>query len=190
MLALLLAAVQPAEPAPAPDCSYDLEAMLALDRQAFDQDMGGGWRVLDMKDGCEIAAAELIRAWRHEKRDHAHILYWHEGQLRASGGQTAEGIALFRLTYMPAENDTHFGWNHYVSGTIAFLEGDREALVGAITRLKAVPGPKSNSITLPDGTVKQLVWPPNLKVLEAFERCWGKTYKEAYGSEACAAPKP
>ena len=31
---------------------------------------------------------------------------------------------------------------------------------------------------------------PNLNVLEAFERCWGKTYAEAYGTEACAAPKP
>jgi hypothetical protein len=31
-------------------------------------------------------------------------------------------------------------------------------------------------------------WPPNLNVLEAFERCWGKTYREAYNTEACAAP--
>lgn len=45
MLALLLAAAQPADAltAPAPDCSYDLAAMLALDRDAFDQDMEGGW---------------------------------------------------------------------------------------------------------------------------------------------------
>lgn len=189
MLALLLAAAQPAETAPAPDCAYDLEAMLALDRDAFDQDMDGGWRVLDMKEGCEIATAELIRTWRHEKRDHSHILYWHEGQLRASAGQTAEAIALFRLTYKPTEEDTYFGWNHYVSGTLAFLESDREALAAAITRLKALPEPQNNSFAQPDGTMIQISWPPNLNVLEAFERCWGRSYKEAYGSEACAAPR-
>jgi hypothetical protein len=189
MLALLLAAAQPAEPAPAPDCSYDLEAMLALDRDAFDQDLQGGWRPLSMKEGCEIAAAELIREWRHTKREHASILYWHEGQMRAFGGQTDEAIALFRLTYKPAEEDADFGWNHYVSGTIAFLEGDREQLDAAIARLKTIPEAESSSFTLPDGTVVKMSWPPNLNVLEAFERCWGKTYKEAYGTEACAAPR-
>ncbi len=191
MLALLLAAAQPAEPPPAPDCSYDLEAMLALDRQAFDQDMDGGWRALGMKDGCEIAAAELIRAWRHEKRDHDGILYWHEGQMRAFGGQTAEAIALFQRTYNPPEFDHGFGWNFYVSGTIAFLLGKREHLQESIAGLKALkaPKPEDNSITLSDGTVIQMSWPPNLNVLEAFERCWGKSYKEAYGTEACVAPK-
>jgi hypothetical protein len=188
MFALLLAAAQPAEPAPAPDCSYDLEAMLALDRSAFDQDMAGGWRVLGMKDGCEIATAELIRAWRHEKRDHSSILYWHEGQLRAEAGQTDEAIALFRLTYKSVALDAGFGWNNYVDGTIAFLEGDRETLSIAIERQRHLPMPQISMIR-PDGTPAKISWPPNLKVLEAFERCWGKSYKEAYGTEACAAQR-
>lgn len=187
MFALLLAATQPAEPASAPDCSYDLEAMLALNRNAFDQDMGGGWRTLANKDGCEIAAAELIRAWRHEKRDHAHILYWHEGQMRAYGGQTVEAIALFRLTYKPAEEDAEFGWNHYVSGSIAFLTGDRDKLHKSIEGLKTIPKPAGEMFG-PDGKPISIIWPPNLNVLEAFERCWGKPYKEAYGTVACAAP--
>lgn len=185
MFALLLAAAQPAKPVPAPDCSYDLEAMLALDRNAFDQDLQGGWRVLAAKDGCEIATAELIRAWRHEKRDHTHILYWHEGQLRAEAGQTSEAVALFRLTYQPADEDAGFGWNHYVSGTIAFLQRDRKGLAAAMTLLKAVPEPDNNSFTRPDGTVVQLTWPPNLKVLEAFERCWDNSYAEAYSENRC-----
>jgi hypothetical protein len=195
MLALLLAAAQLADPTPAlpPDCTYDLEAMLALDRQAFDQTLpDGGWRALGKKDGCEIAAAELIREWRHEKRDHEAILYWHEGQMRAFGGQTAEAIALFQRTYNPPEFDQSFGWNFYVSGTIAFLLGNREHLRESIAGLKSLkaPKPEDNSLTLSDGTVIQMSWPPNLNVLEAFERCWGKIYKEAYSSEACAAPKP
>lgn len=189
MLALLLAAAQPADTPPAPDCSYDLEAMLALDRKAFDQTLpDGGWRVLALKDGCEVAAAELIRAWRHEKRDHEGILYWHEGQMRAFGGQTEEAIALFKLTYKSFELDAGFGWNNYVDGTIAFLEGDRETLTTAIERQKSLPKPQISMVRA-DGTPANISWPPNLNVLEAFERCWGKSYKEAYGTEACAAPK-
>lgn len=111
MFALLLAAAQPAEPAPAPDCSYDLEAMLALDRKAFDQTLpDGGWRSL-YERGCYAEAAELIRAWRHEKRDHASILYTHEGQMRAYAGQIDEAIALLLLTYKPMDRDARFGWN-------------------------------------------------------------------------------
>ncbi len=188
LFSVLLAAAQPAEARPAPDCSYDLDAMLALDRNAFDQNLEGGWRPLGMKDGCEIAAAELIRAWRHEKRDHDTILYWHEGQMRAFGGQTEAAIALFQVTYKAPEFDTDFGWNHYVSGTIAFLLGKREHLRQSIDRLKAIPEPENNSFTRPDGTVMTMSWPPNLNVLEAFDRCWGKTYKEAYSTKACAAP--
>lgn len=186
LLALILAATDPApEVAHPPDCSYDLDAMLALDRDAFDQDMEGGWRVLAMKDGCEIAAAELIREWRHEKRDHSTILYWHEGQMRAFGGQTSEALDLFQLTYKPPEFDADFGWNHYVSGTIAFLLRDREHLRRSITALEAVPRPDSLTMTRADGTTFEMAWPPNLDVLKAFDKCWDKTYSEAYATAQC-----
>lgn len=188
--ALLLAFAQPdpaSAPAPAPDCSYDLDAMLALDRDAFDQDIpNGGWRGLSNK-GCHEEAAELIRVWRHEKRDHASILYWHEGQMRAYAGQTKEAIALFERTYTAPEEDTDFGWNYYVSGTIAFLRGDREALTRATEGLATLPEPSNNTFTRPDGTVITMSWPPNMNVLKGFEKCWGKPYKEAYG-RACTAP--
>jgi len=76
---ILLTAAQPVPSVEAadPDCSYDLEAMLELDRDAFDQDLpDGGWRALSQK-GCAEEAAELIREWRHEKRDHTSVLYTH-----------------------------------------------------------------------------------------------------------------
>ncbi|GMN03182.1 hypothetical protein [Erythrobacter sp. MTPC3] len=193
---LTLAAAQPANaaeaaaapgPAARPDCSYDLDAMLALDRNAFDQDIpDGGWRALS-KDGCHSEAAELIRIWRHAKRDHNSILYWHEGQMRAFAGQTKEAIALFSRTYTAPEDDADFGWNHYVSGTIAFLRKDREHLQAAIGRLKTIPEPENNSFTRPDGTTVQMSWSPNLNVLEGFEKCWEKSYAEAYGNRDCSA---
>lgn len=190
LIAFSLVAVQPAEPAgaPQPDCTYDLEAMLTLDRDAFDQDMDGGWRVLSRKDGCELAAAELIREWRQTKRDHTGILYWHEGQMRALAGQTDAAISLFRLTYNPPETDADFGWNYYVSGTIAFLMRDRENLSAAIEELKTIPEPADNSFTRPDRTTAQLRWPPNLNVLEGFEKCWDESYADAYGNRDCSAP--
>lgn len=190
---LLLALAQPEapdpQPKPQPDCSYDLDAMLELDRQAFDQDLpDGGWRGLSRK-GCDEAAAELIREWRHEKRDHTSVLYWHEGQMRASVGQTEEAIALFELTRSSIDDDADFGWNHYVDGTIAFLRGHREGLERAKARLSKVPEPADNSFTRPDGTVIQMNWPPNMNVLKRFEYCWGRSYNDAYGSEDCTPPE-
>ena len=185
MFALLLAAAQPAEPAPAPDCSYDLEAMLALDRKAFDQTLpDGGWRSL-YERGCYAEAAELIRTWRHEKRDHASNLYTHEGQMRAYAGQIDEAVALLRLTYKPMDEDSGFGWNFYMDGTIAFLERDREGLATAVERLSAIPRPTSASMFRADGSPIFADWPPNLKVLKALERCWDKSYAEAYSENEC-----
>ncbi|XAP76638.1 hypothetical protein ABC955_08505 [Citromicrobium bathyomarinum] len=196
LLSLILALAQPvpgADTGPstasaAPDCSYDLDAMLALDRDAFDQDMDGGWRALAKKEGCELAAAELIREWRYAKRAHDSILYWHEGQMRAYAGQTDQAIALFRITYHPPEEDADFGWNHYVSGTIAFLARDRDGLRRSIEGLKQVPDSDQRHVTAADGTVFEISWPPNLNVLEAMERCWDRPYREAYSAAACRAP--
>lgn len=187
--ALLLTLAQPEAPVETStsDCSYNLEIMLELDRAAFDQDIpDGGWRGLSNK-GCYEEAAELIRTWRHQKRDHNSILYWHEGQMRAYAGQTEEAVALFRRTYTAPEDDGDFGWNHYVSGTIAFLRRDREALTAAIDRLSKIPEPAKNTFTQRDGTVIKMSWPPNMNVLKGFEACWDKSYKDAYGS-ACTAP--
>ncbi|MDJ0641880.1 MAG: hypothetical protein QNJ15_03600 [Erythrobacter sp.] len=186
-VALLLIVSEPVDlVAEAHDCSYDLEAMLELDRIAFDQDLDGGWRLL-FNRGCHVEAAELIREWRHEKRDHASILYTHEGQMRAYAGQDREAVALLRLTYKPSDQDVS-GWNFYMDGTIAFLERNRKALLRAIERLKAVPSPNTRMV-LADGSEAKIKWPLNLDVLEAFERCWERTYAEATAPEGeCRRP--
>ncbi|MDE1468065.1 hypothetical protein [Aurantiacibacter sp. D1-12] len=185
LFSILLLASTPQEPQPTEvDCSYDLEEMLALDLDTFDQDLDGGWRPLSMQ-GCHAEAAELIREWRYEKRAHNSILYWHEGQMRAFAGQTDEALALFALTYKPADLDADFGWNHYVDGTIAFLRRDRERLALAMERLAEVPEPDDLTATMPDGTVVTMSWPPNMNVLQAFDHCWEETYSDAYGDSNC-----
>ena len=179
MLTALLLTLAGSQVALSPDCGYDRDAMLSLDRTAFDQSPVG-WRSIGEVEGCEIVAADLIRDYRYERRDNTSILYWHEGQLRAFGGQTNEAIDLLMLAYKPPEWDADFGFNHYASGTIAFLLRDRDWLRASIENLKAVPRPEGEI----EGS-----WPPNLPVLEAMERCWNQTYRKAYKSASCYAPQ-
>ncbi len=54
-------------------CHYDRAALMALDEDAFDQDMAGGWRKLEY-DGCEAEAADLIRDWRVAHKAKGHVL--------------------------------------------------------------------------------------------------------------------
>jgi len=76
---MLFLALALALQAPAAACTYDRAAMLALDEQAFDQDMAGGWRPLSGR-GCHREAADLIRDWRdaHPGRlRRPYLLFWH-----------------------------------------------------------------------------------------------------------------
>ena len=131
------------------DCSYDRMAMIALSQNEFDQDMSGGWRKL-ADAGCEREAADLIADWRTTHKSRSTTLYWHEGQMRASIGQYDAAIALFEKARKSESEDAGWGWNHYVDGTIAFLRGDKAALLATRTRLSLMPEPEGakNAISL------------------------------------------
>ncbi|MBO9697196.1 MAG: hypothetical protein J7499_13445 [Sphingopyxis sp.] len=173
---LLIAA---ASEAPA-KCSHDFQAMLRLDRNAFDQDMIGGWRSL-AASGCELEAAELIRKWREAHLAEDPTLHWHEGQMRANVGQYEEAIVLFEASLDPASRQ-RWGWNLYVDGSIAFLKGDLEALRLARERLAVLPAPPElKKLKDVHGNPATVRWPMNLHILDAFIRCWGQSYKAAYG---------
>ena len=163
------------------DCSYDRMAMIALSQNEFDQDMSGGWRKL-ADAGCEREAADLIADWRTTHKSRSTTLYWHEGQMRASIGQYDAAIALFEKARKSESEDAGWGWNHYVDGTIAFLRGDKAALLTARTRLSLMPEPEGakNAIDI-HGNPVETVWPLNLDVLDSLISCWGKSYNEAYG---------
>ncbi|MFA6122440.1 hypothetical protein [Sphingomonas sp.] len=180
----LLLAILAQAAAAAQGCQYDRSALMALDQNAFDQDITGGWRKLEL-DGCEVEAANLIRDWRMAHKATESILFWHEGQLRADIGQTAAAIALFQQSYKTVQQDHGLGWNLYVDGTIAFLERDRQAFDAAKAKLIALP--RSGNLTMqgPNGQPIPLKWPLNLNVFEGLERCWEQPYKVAY---ACSMP--
>lgn len=185
LVALLLSPAATDAPA---DCSYDREAMLALDLQAFDQQQNAGWRALQAR-GCLAEAAELLAAYQAAHPDEAGLLAWHEGQMRAALEQRDAAIALFKAS-RKGEAEDFQGWNAYVDASIAFLQNDRPALVAARERLAAVPKPEGMKLTMeqPDGKVLEMAWPPNLNVVDGLIACFGKTYKEAYNAPCRSRP--
>jgi len=184
MIPTLLAALA-LQAAPAPDpCPVDRDAMLALGIHAFDQDMNGGWRVLAQRPGCEGRAADLIRDYRAFVQARTAILYWHEAQLRANLGETEAAIALMERARKPEDA----AWNFYVDASIAFLRGDRAALARAREGLAGVPAPEGfREQVLPNGY--RVRWPMNLDVVDGLVRCFGRPYRDAYGSNECRRPE-
>lgn len=168
-------------------CIEDRQALLALEYGAFDQDPKLGWRSVADRPECRLEAADLLREYHERLRARGEpviwetqqgavtlsetgevgILYWHEGQLRAFAGQTAEAVTLFRKSLRPAGKN-YGAWNQYALGSIAFLEGDLQEL-------------ERNANVLQEYDPASL----NLKVLQRMIHCFGTTYAHAYGSESC-----
>lgn len=159
-------------------CEFDREKMLALDQNAFDQDMNGGWRKLGNTPKCQAVAADLIRDYRAHHKNDALILYWHEGQTRAGIGQNIEAIALFEKSRHVPDNGS--GWNQYVDATVAFLHGDRKAFDAARKELASLPRQAGYDLKYPDG--REVPWPMNLEVVDGLGKCFDKSYNEAYGT--------
>ena len=199
LLSIALAAALGAAPEPpkAPDCSYDRDAMLAMEPDAFDQDLEGGWRPLADR-GCQREAADLLTAYAAQpKAAGRNIILWHAGQMRAEAGQYPQAIALMQRTYAPKDTDPGY-WNAYVDGTIAFLQRDRAALEKARAALIAIPTPEQIAGALKDGRYHfttaggqqvDAPWPPNLDVLDGFLRCFDRDYHDAMGSQSCRNPE-
>ncbi|MBO9708650.1 MAG: hypothetical protein J7521_10585 [Caulobacter sp.] len=176
----------------APDCRVDREALLALDYEAFEHDMNGGWRPLGSVDGCEAAAADLLRDYRlrnggavaAKRIEHLSSLMRHESQLAAAAGQTGRAIALRRA----ARGSPAWENFYYDSATIAFLERDKAKLLENRAKLAALPKPEGHDEAVA-AYVKKYgppgpVWPPNLDAVDGLIACFDKPYAEAY-SFAC-----
>jgi len=159
-------------------CIFDRAKLLALDEYSFDQDMNGGWRAVAQHEDCTEIAADLIREYRETRGLVSTVLYWHEGQLRASAGSTDEAIRLFEKS---RKAEDAFGWNLYVDASIAFLKHDKPALLSAREALARLPRPKDFDPRDAKGKAVTISWPPNLSVVDGFITCFDRKYKEAYG---------
>ncbi len=183
VLGLMVLGLAVGEGSVPPDCTFDRSALLAEDVKTFDGDMHGGWRPLAEK-GCMREAADLIAAWRAAHpdlpADRAMGIAWHEGQMRASFGDTAGAIADLSLSLKhpdPAFRD-------YVVATIAFLKHDRPGLLAARAALAAEPKPDGFDAAAADARARYgdvVVWPINLDKVDGLIACFDKPYKAAYG---------
>lgn len=182
---------EPPQPARAAACEVDTSAMLKLSPDQFDQDLNGGWRTLGHQPGCELAAADLIAAYRKAHwgaltSSELHTSYWHEGQGRAMAGRYAEAVPLLMAGVDPKDVGDR---EDYALGTIAFLDHDLAALKAARARLAKTPEPPdwSEAVARYKGQGRELKWPMNLDILDGLIRCFDKPYREAYGSAECQA---
>lgn len=177
------------------------ERLLNLPERAFDQDFSSGWRAIDTQPGCHRAAGEMLQAYilyaKPVPPKAVATLRWHAGQVFASDGDYARALAFFHGTCEPADPEGQTSvWNLYVKGTIASLEGSRPDLDAATEALAARRVTKAEivarkrflaanpNISMPPGFLTE---PQNLAVLRGLQRCWGKSYKEAYGA-SCNRP--
>lgn len=177
-------------------CGAHQGKYLNLTFNAFDQTMGGGWREVADKPGCQKAAADLVAKYRDEVlRQQAAGLDFHEGQLRARAGETATAIRLFKqnLAFKKSWGD-RFPLHDilFIEATIAFLEHDRPTLQAKRDQLAALPKPEGFDAMAADFERRfpqaSMTWPPNLWNLDAFLACFDKAYGEV--DAACYAPKP
>ena len=176
------------------DCAHDREALLALEPEAFDQDMEGGWRPLADR-GCLKEAADLLAAYAALPKAVGNtMIIWHEAQMRAELGHKAQAIALMERSRKPANPADPGYWNVYVDGMLAYMRQDRSGLEQARARLVAIPTPAGMGAEVKNGRYQftteggqqvDVAWPPNLDVLDGLLRCFDKPYAEAYGSKAC-----
>lgn len=189
---VLMAALAAGPVAPAP-CAIDTAAALALPPARFDQDPKAGWRPLGARPECASAAADLIASYRKARwatltPSELHLNYWHEGQLRATVGQSERAVPLLMAGVDP---ETDIGFEDYALGTIAFLNRDLAGLKAARARLAALPAPPDFEQTKARAKARtgaDLAWPLNLNVLDELIACFDRPYAVAYGCRAHPAP--
>jgi len=175
---------------PYSECVKDPETYLALSLQDFDQGVKPvaegarqewGWREIARQPGCETAAAILISQWRERHgssldRGQQSFIAFHEGQLRAGGGDYSGAIPLIekgRIAFADPAGQA------YVDAIVAFLRSDRDALIAARERLLAVPEPPNWPETqraFKEQAGQDMKWPLNIEATDTLVRCFGKPY--------------
>lgn len=197
LFALLLVGSGQAATGPYPYCSAPGPSVLSLSYEAFDEP-GSGWRRWG-EGGCEGTAAKLLSDYRRSNASRlsswqVSSLVWHEAQVRAAVGETAQALPLFREAMTESDDEAT---RLYALATIAFLERDREALVQAQGQLAAIPEPpdfaRAADAYVARYQLPRPVWPTNMDIVNDFVRCFDASYKIAYAgcaADSVADPNP
>lgn len=176
--------------------SEQINSMLALEKEVFEAP-NNGWRKIAAKEGCNIVAAEVIKYYILYSQPYPSYglktLRWHAGQLYAFSNKNDEAIAFFKASYDGKEENSVSSkmWNEYVSGSLAFIQGDHPKLITATKKLREL-------ILSAEGKAWIKKWSShnfeteedylssdkNLKILNNFITCFKKSsYKHAYGRQ-------
>ena len=164
---------------------------LSMTPADFNDPQSPSWRRLKDAGGCEVAAADLVHAFRQTTPDlsAAEGMRAFEAELYALAGAYDKALPLFKKEYDLTRDPSQ---KRFLSATIAFLERDRGSLDAAYFELTGVPEPvgwedvvKRFKENFPD--LEPPVWPAERLAVEAYQRCFEKSYYEAV-SEACVSP--
>ena len=179
LFALLLAAMAYPAQASDADCAATLKKIgntaLRAPVDQFQQDPTVGWRALSDR-GCFAEAAQLIERYALDYDLKYRGLKWHLAQMHALAGNVEKALEAAQLSLSPIQEQMHpdFDWNDYVLATMAFLRGDRPTFDKHRAALKAAaPRNPMNAA--------------NESVVDSLERCFGKSYGDAY---ACNSTLP
>ena len=173
------------------ECVEDPESYLAMPFEEFDQGVQPvadgprkewGWREIANQEGCDTAAAILVSQWRDRHGASLNPVQqsfsaFHEGQLRAGGGDYSNAIPLIEEGRRYMFNDA--AGQAYVDAIVAFLRSDRDALIAARDRLQAVPEPPDwpeFQRKFKEQFGQDMKWPRNIEATETLVRCFGKRY--------------
>lgn len=119
--------------------------------RAFTQLDTLGWRGLAGKRDY-ADAAELIHRYLRINLDtleswQVSVLQFHEAQMRACAGDTAGALALLPASrIIPQPKGLAIDWNAMVDAVEAYLEGDRNALIAAQSKIDLRGNSEANRI--------------------------------------------
>lgn len=140
---------------------------IKLPYREFDQS-DAGWRKLG---NCFAEASVLLGRYVRKQEMELRGVRWHLAQTLAMSGENARAAEEALKSLNPDEARQHptFSWNTYVLATVAYLREDRAAfdVQYEAHRLAAAKHPENQT---------------NLDVLTGLSNCFGKPYKDAYGS--------
>lgn len=163
------------------DCRIEAASYFNQELAEFDQ-APTGWRGVAEGKNCIKEAADLIHDYREHNELDVHVLYFHEAQLRLSYNAYRHATLLLKKSFV---EDDIFGWNPYVSATIAFVRRDLAALERYRAEIMELTYPEDADLVDLDGKPVRLAWPPNIKVVNAMIKCFDKSYEQVLSDDVC-----
>lgn len=194
-----------AEPGSHSECVTNPADFMALDYWTFDQNPELGWRMVAEKEGCDLAAADLIadyHAMLREKGEPISIDPKAEGLIVLDPGDEPESVKL-----IPISPDGEVSLLYWHEGQLRAFAGETDRAVELF--LKTVT-PEKNSRGWHEyalGSVAFLQkdkaafeenfdalrrkWPDdlNFRVLDRMNNCFEESYVHAYSSLECQSPE-